>query len=206
MNSDHECASFGEARTWDQIDWAECEHQVRRMQGRIVKATREGRWNKVKTLQWLLTHSFSGRALAVKRVTENKGKRTPGVDGRTWQTPAAKFKSMGPLRRRGYVGCTTFDIADIYFVMQRLQSSFEDRILGYHAQACCSQFVPISRTRKELAEYPYDPKDPDGIIQRLELVRLRRTEDDRLSLFQVHRSTSELILARAGRPPLSGFI
>jgi retron-type reverse transcriptase len=57
----------------------------------------------VKTLQWLLTHSFSGRALAVKRVTENKGKRTPGVDGRTWQTPAAKFKSIGiTLRRRGY--------------------------------------------------------------------------------------------------------
>ena len=56
----------------------------------------------MKALQWLLTHSFSGRALAVKRVTENKGKRTPGVDGRTWQTPAAKFKSIGTLRRRGY--------------------------------------------------------------------------------------------------------
>jgi len=102
MNSENECASFGEALTWDQINWADCERDVRRLQARIVKATREGRHNKVKTLQWLLTHSFSGRALAVKRVTENKGKRTPGVDGRTWQTPAAKFKSIGTLRRRGY--------------------------------------------------------------------------------------------------------
>ena len=33
-----------------------------------------GRTGKVKSLQWLLTHSFYGRALAVKRVTSNKGK------------------------------------------------------------------------------------------------------------------------------------
>ncbi len=75
MNSVNECASSGEAHTWDQVDWPQCEHHVRRIQARIVKATREGRWHKVKALQWLLTHSFSGRALAVKRVTENKGKR-----------------------------------------------------------------------------------------------------------------------------------
>jgi len=53
-------------------------------------------------LQWLLTHSFSGQALAVKRVTENQGKNTPGVDRVTWRTPAAKLKAIGSLRRRGY--------------------------------------------------------------------------------------------------------
>ena len=103
MNSSTECASFGEnAATWDQIDWARCEHHVRRLQARIVKAIREGRHHKVKALQWLLTHSFSGKALAVKRVTENKGKRTPGVDGKTWTTPAIKLKSIGEFQRRGY--------------------------------------------------------------------------------------------------------
>ncbi len=66
MNSEGECASLGKASTWNQIDWANSERQVRRLQARIVKATREGRWNKVKTLQWLLTHSYSGKALAVK--------------------------------------------------------------------------------------------------------------------------------------------
>jgi N-terminal domain of reverse transcriptase len=45
------------------------------LQARIVKATQEGRWNKVKALQWLLTHSHSGKAIAVKRVTENQGVR-----------------------------------------------------------------------------------------------------------------------------------
>ena len=81
---------------------AQCERQVRRLQARIVKATREGRWGKVKALQRLLTHSFSGKALAVKRVTENQGKQTPGVDGKIWSTPAAKLKAIESLQRRGY--------------------------------------------------------------------------------------------------------
>ena len=38
---------------------------VRRLQARIVKAVAEGRWNKVKALVYLLTHSFGGRALAI---------------------------------------------------------------------------------------------------------------------------------------------
>jgi len=62
----------------------------------------EGRWGRVKALQWLLTHSFSGKALAVKRVTGNKGKRTPGVDGELWSTPGSKHKAIGQLQRRGY--------------------------------------------------------------------------------------------------------
>ncbi|NJK90562.1 MAG: group II intron reverse transcriptase/maturase [Blastochloris sp.] len=96
------CASSGKAGMWDQINWPRHDRQVRRLQARIVKATREGRHHKVKALQWLLTHSFGGRALTVKRVTENKGKRTPGVDGALWQTPAGKFTAIQSLRRRGY--------------------------------------------------------------------------------------------------------
>ena len=59
------------------------EQVVRSLQARIVKATEEGRWNKVKALQYRLTHSHSARLLAVERVTQNKGGRTPGVDGAT---------------------------------------------------------------------------------------------------------------------------
>ncbi len=95
------CASSVTAAHWEQIDWSKCERQVRRLQARIVKATREGRWGKVQTLQRLLTHSFSGKALAVKRATENQGKRTPGVGSVSWTTPAAKFKAIGSLQRRG---------------------------------------------------------------------------------------------------------
>ncbi len=61
---------------WHDIDWHAVQSNVRRLQARIVKATQEGKWGKVKALQRLLTHSFSGKALAVKRVTENQGKNT----------------------------------------------------------------------------------------------------------------------------------
>jgi RNA-directed DNA polymerase len=103
MNADKTvCAPSGDATAWDQIDWTHCERNVRRLQARIVKATQEKRWGKVKVLQRLLTCSFSGKALAVKRVTDNQGKRTPGVDGKIWSTPASKHKAIGTLRRHGY--------------------------------------------------------------------------------------------------------
>lgn len=96
------CASSRDAIPWHSLDWAQCHRTVKRLQARIVQATAQGRWGKVKALQWLLTHSLSGKALAVKRVTENQGKNTPGVDGATWSTPAAKTDAMQSLRRRGY--------------------------------------------------------------------------------------------------------
>ena len=94
------CAPSGV--TWNDIPWATVQRQVRRLQARIVKATQDGRHNKAKALQWLLTHSFSGKALAVKRVTENKGKNTPGVDKVTWKTPRTKTNAIASLKRRGY--------------------------------------------------------------------------------------------------------
>ncbi|OXC80494.1 Retron-type RNA-directed DNA polymerase [Caballeronia sordidicola] len=53
-------------------------------------------------MQWLLTHSFAGKALAVRRVTENHGKKTPGVDKVTWSTPDAKYRAVKKLSRHGY--------------------------------------------------------------------------------------------------------
>jgi RNA-directed DNA polymerase len=87
---------------WHSINWDKTHKLVRRLQVRIAKAIREGRWNKAKALQRLLTHSFSGKAIAVKRVTENHGKKTPGVDKVTWNTPALKTKAVISLKRKGY--------------------------------------------------------------------------------------------------------
>jgi RNA-directed DNA polymerase len=58
---------------WLQANWTRIQTEVRRLQVRIAKATQEGRWGKVKALQRLLTRSHSGKMLAVKRVTENRG-------------------------------------------------------------------------------------------------------------------------------------
>jgi RNA-directed DNA polymerase len=53
-------------------------------------------------LQRLLSRSYSAKVLAVKRVTENEGKRTPGVDGVLWDTPQKKAHAVQRLRQRGY--------------------------------------------------------------------------------------------------------
>ena len=76
------------------INWKSAYRIVCRLQARIVKAIQEGRWGKVKALQYLLTHSFSGKALAIRRVTENQGKGTPGVDREVWDTPEKKATAL----------------------------------------------------------------------------------------------------------------
>src|SRR5882672_8569327 len=96
------CAPTDQTPTWHQINWRQAERNVRRLQTRIAQATQAGKWGKVKALQHLLTHSHSGKALAVRRVTENTGKRTPGVDGETWTTPEQKTTAVRTLRQRGY--------------------------------------------------------------------------------------------------------
>ena len=96
------CASPGIATCWEAIDWQKALAYVKKLQVRIVKAQKEGHYSKVKSLQWLLTHSFYAKALAVKRVTSNQGKRTSGVDHELWLTPQAKFNAISKLNRRGY--------------------------------------------------------------------------------------------------------
>ncbi len=87
---------------WQAINWRKVNQNVRRLQARIVKAIQEKRWGKVKALMHLLTHSFSAKARAVKRVTENRGKRTPGVDGIIWSTPKQKGRAISSMRQHGY--------------------------------------------------------------------------------------------------------
>src|ERR1700720_2220471 len=95
-------AVSSEAAEWYAIDWQAVHRNVRRLQVRIAQATKAGRWGKVRALQRLLTHSYSGKVIAVRRVTENDGKKTPGVDQEIWDTPEKKTQAVHALKRRGY--------------------------------------------------------------------------------------------------------
>ena len=95
-------ARSGSTFDWRDTNWSDCHRRVRSLQTRIVKAWQEGRRRKVKALQRMLVRSLSGKALAVKRVTENQGKRTPGVDGTTWSTPELKSQAVLSLKQREY--------------------------------------------------------------------------------------------------------
>ncbi|CAN7739610.1 group II intron reverse transcriptase/maturase [Paraburkholderia hospita] len=144
--------------TWTGINWAEVQRQVSRLQIRIVKATQSGRHNKAKALQWLLTHSFSGRALAVRRVTENKGKNTAGVDNVTWKTPVAKTNAIASLKRRGY---SPLPLRRVFIP----KKNGKTRPLGIPAMKCRAMqalhllaLEPVAETTADLNSYGFRPE------------------------------------------------
>src|SRR5271170_5464086 len=92
-------AALDRNRTWETLSWATIEGEVRRLQARIVKAVQQGRWNKAKALQHLLTRSANGKLLAARRVTENDGRKTPGVDSELWDSSQKKLAGAMSLTR-----------------------------------------------------------------------------------------------------------
>jgi RNA-directed DNA polymerase len=86
---------------WHGIPWQTVHQEVGRLQARIAKAAKAGEWRKVRNLQRLLTRSESAKALAVRRVTENRGRNTPGIDRQTWSTPESKWNAVVTLGK-GY--------------------------------------------------------------------------------------------------------
>lgn len=87
---------------WNQINWEKAESYINKLQLRIVKATQNEKWRLVKRLQYLITHSYYAKALAVKRVVSNKGKNTPGIDMVIWKSDSDKEKAIFSLNTKGY--------------------------------------------------------------------------------------------------------
>ena len=102
-NEDQLCSAASHVPNgWAAINWRQIQKNVRVLQHRIAKAIQEGNWRKAKALQRTLTRSFSAKALAVKRVTENQGKRTAGVDRELWDTPQKKYAAIARLKKQRY--------------------------------------------------------------------------------------------------------
>lgn len=97
-----QCAPETRIVLWNFIDWNKIKQRVKSLQQRIAKAIQKQAYGKAKALQWLLTHSFSAKALAVKRVTENKGKYTSGIDKKAWINSYTKTEAIRSLMRKGY--------------------------------------------------------------------------------------------------------
>lgn len=87
---------------WESMDWNKAENHVNRLQIRIAQAAMKNDHNKIKRLQYLLTHSFYAKALAVKKVTSNKGKNTSGIDKKIWSTPASKMRATLSIDNKRY--------------------------------------------------------------------------------------------------------
>ncbi len=83
---------------WTRVNWRVANRQVRNLRRRLFRATQQGEYRKVSSLQKLMLRSYSNRLLAVRRVTQvNQGKRTPGVDKVLVKTPKARGKLVSEL-------------------------------------------------------------------------------------------------------------
>ena len=151
-------ALFNNPTAWKQINWKKCHRTVQRLQSRIVKATKAGKWGKVRALQWILTHSFSARALAVRKVTENSGGKTAGIDGEVWNDPEKKFQAIQQLRRRGYQPKA---LKRVYIRKKNGKKrplgipTLKDRAMqALHLMA----LAPVAETTADTASYGFRPK------------------------------------------------
>lgn len=96
------CAPCDDGKGWCEFDFTSATHHVQKQQWRIEKALIEGEFSKVAYLQNLLIHSHSAKMLAVKAVTSNRGKYTPGIDDVLWISHRDKYNAALSLVRRGY--------------------------------------------------------------------------------------------------------
>jgi RNA-directed DNA polymerase len=150
------------------ISWSTIEAFVYRLQMRIAKAYREKKYGKAKSLQWILTHSYQAKLLAVKRVTSNRGAKTPGVDKIIWSTPKQKMHAAINLKRLGY---QPLPLRRIYIPKKQKGKL---RPLSIPAMECRAQqalhllaLEPIAETIADRHAYGFRPKrsTADAIAQ-----------------------------------------
>ena len=85
--------------SWKDVNWIKVRKRVFPCQRRIYSASLQNQKIKVKGLQDKLIHSFDAKLLAVYKVTtENKGKRTPGIDIYVASTHKQKMACAKKLR------------------------------------------------------------------------------------------------------------
>ncbi|WPV67051.1 group II intron reverse transcriptase/maturase [Chitinophaga sp. LS1] len=148
------------AENWDSIKWSYHRTIVKKLQLRIAKATQLKKFRKVKTLQWLLTHSFSAKLLAVRNVMQNKGSKTPGVDGIIIKTPEEKLTLAKNMKRRGY---QPSPLRRIYIPkagnMKKLRPLGIPTITDRCQQALYTlALIPVSEVTADLNSYGFRPQ------------------------------------------------
>ncbi|ARV19711.1 Group II intron-encoded protein LtrA [Curvibacter sp. AEP1-3] len=101
-NIGNDAASPDESSEWHSIDWKAVMQFVGKAQMRIAQAETEKDFRRVARLTRGLIRSWQAKALAVRKVTENQGKRTSGIDCVLWDTPTKKWNAIGCLNTNGY--------------------------------------------------------------------------------------------------------
>ena len=153
-------AALRSAGTWDSIDWNYHHMIVKKLQLRIAKAKLGKKFRKVKSLQWILTHSLSAKLIAVKNVMKNKGSKTPGVDGIVIKTPAEKLTLAKSMKRKGY---QPSPLRRIYIPKKGNKKKLRPLGIPTIADRCqqalhALSLIPVSEVTADLNSYDFRPK------------------------------------------------
>lgn len=90
----------GQTLDWNLIPWDFIDKSIRKLRQRIFRATREQKWNVVRSLMKLMLRSYFNLLVSVRKVTqENKGKKTAGVDKEVALTPKARMALVRSMER-----------------------------------------------------------------------------------------------------------
>jgi RNA-directed DNA polymerase len=149
-------SELGTGLTWNHVDRRGCTAA----ETRIAKATQVGRWNKVQSLQRLLTRSYSGK-LSSRQTSDGecKGKRTAGVDGTNLGNPDVQIHCHAQsLTHRGY---RPLPLRRVFIP----KSNGKERPLGIptmHDRAMQALWqmalIPVAETTADLNSYGFRPK------------------------------------------------
>ncbi|MDM1399050.1 group II intron reverse transcriptase/maturase [Myroides odoratimimus] len=159
VNTNSATDAIGTCKDWNSINWKACLLEVKKLQLRIARWEKLGNHRKVKALQWLLTHSFSAKCLAVKRVSQNKGHRTAGIDGVLLSSAKDKWNMVHSLKRRGY---KALPLKRVYILKSDGKSRrplglpcMKDRAMqALHTMA----LLPISEIKADWNSYGFRPE------------------------------------------------
>ncbi|EGJ30848.1 MULTISPECIES: reverse transcriptase domain-containing protein [Moorena] len=87
---------------WKGQQWKKLRQNLFRLQRRLYKAVQAGNLRKARSLQKLIMKSRSAQLLAIRQVTQlNKGKKTPGIDGKSSLTYRQRLELLELLNQYG---------------------------------------------------------------------------------------------------------
>jgi len=84
-------------KNWHDIDWKKARKEVSNLQEKIVIAMQNKKYKEVYKWQWVILNSYSGRAIAIRKVINNSGGKTPGIGGIVWNSPKEYIKAIDDL-------------------------------------------------------------------------------------------------------------
>lgn len=99
INKLNKSAVSPQVQDWELINWKKVHAYVKKLRQRIFRAEQLGQKRKLRKLQRLMIRSKANLLLSIKRVTQiNKGKKTPGIDGKIVLTSKDRLELFNLLR------------------------------------------------------------------------------------------------------------